>query len=146
MAVDVVTEVTISRPRQEVAEYAADPGNATAWYANIKQVAWLTPRPLAVGTRLSFVAQFMGRRLAYTYEVRELVPGERLVMSTADGPFPMQTTYEWTDAPDGGTIMRLSNRGQPTGFGKVTAPMLAKAMTRANNKDLLALKATLESP
>ena len=44
---------------------------------------------------MDFVARFLGRRLAYTYEVVDLVPGERLVMRTADGPFPMETTYTW---------------------------------------------------
>jgi hypothetical protein len=142
--VDVVTETEIARPRAEVAGFACDPDNATAWYANIKSVAWRSPRPLGVGTRLEFVAQFLGRRLAYTYEVVELVAGERCVMRTAQGPFPMETTYAFTDAPGGGTRMSVRNRGQPAGFAKLTAGVLAGAMRRANAKDLARLKAILE--
>src|SRR5215210_9081699 len=130
--VDVVTETLIRRPREQVAAYAGDPDNATRWYENIKAVEWRTPRPLATGTRLAFVAQFLGRRLEYTYEVRELVPGERLVMSTQDGPFPMETTYTWEDTAAGATRMTLRNRGEPAGFAKVAAPMMAAAMRRAN--------------
>jgi uncharacterized protein YndB with AHSA1/START domain len=110
VAVDVTCEATIRRPRGEVAAYAADPDNTTSWYANIKAVEWETPRPLSVGSRLKFVATFLGRRLAYTYEIRELVPGERLVMSTEQGPFPMETTYMWQDAGEGATRMTLRNR------------------------------------
>lgn len=144
MAVDVVTEVLIARPRDQVATFAADPDNATRWYVNIKQVAWETERPLTVGSRLSFVAQFLGRRLAYTYEVIEHVPGVRFVMRTAQGPFPMETTYTWVD--DGaGTRMTLRNAGEPSGFAKVSAPMMAAAMRRANGKDLALLKKVLES-
>ena len=102
MPVDVLTEIVIARPRAEVAAFAADPDNATAWYENIKAVEWRTSPPLAVGSRIAFVAQFLGRRLEYTYEVREHVPGERFVMSTAEGPFPMETTYTWEDARRGG--------------------------------------------
>jgi uncharacterized protein YndB with AHSA1/START domain len=144
MAVDVTTEIDIDRPRNEVAAYAADPDNATTWYANITSVAWRTDPPLAVGTELDFVAQFMGRRLAYTYRVLEHVPGELFVMSTAEGPFPMTTTYTWTDAPGGGTRMTLRNHGEPSGFGKVAAPAMTAAMRRANRKDLARLKSLLE--
>ena len=145
MPVDVQTEIEIDRPRGEVAAYASDPDNATAWYENIKSVEWKSPKPLSVGSRLDFVAQFLGRRLAYTYEVKELIPGERFMMSTAEGPFPMETTYTWQDVPAGGTKMVLRNRGEPSGFFRIAAPMMASAMRRANRKDLARLKALLES-
>ena len=136
MAVDVVCEREIPRPREEVAAYAADPDHTTEWYANIKAVEWETPRPLAVGSRLAFIASFLGRRLSYTYEIRELVPGERLVMSTAQGPFPMETSYTWEDAGDGATRMTMRNRGEPSGVAKVGAPLMARAMKRAMSQDL----------
>src|SRR5919108_1769931 len=142
---DVETEIEIARPRAEVAAYATEPDNATAWYENIESVEWKSPRPLAVGTRVAFVARFLGRRLAYTYEVRELVSNERFVMSTAEGPFPMETTYTWQDAPDGGTRMTLRNRGAPAGFSRLAAPFMARAVRRANQKDLQRLKALLEA-
>jgi len=142
-SVDVVTEIEIARPRVEVAAYAADPDNATAWYENIERAEWRTEPPLAPGSRVAFVARFLGRTLAYTYEVRELVSGEKLVMATAEGPFPMETTYTWEDVP-GGTRMSLRNRGEPRGFAKVGAPMMKAAMRRANRKDLQRLKSLLE--
>jgi uncharacterized protein YndB with AHSA1/START domain len=144
VAVDVVVERTIARPRSEVAAYAADPDHTTSWYANIKNVEWETPRPLTVGSRLAFVATFLGRRLTYTYAIRELVPGERLVMSTAQGPFPMETTYTWEDAGEGATRMTLRNRGEAAGFKKLAAPVMAGAMRRAMTKDLERLGAILE--
>ena len=144
MPVDVQTEITIRRPRGEVAAYAADPDNATAWYEKINSVEWKTERPLTAGTKITFVASFLGRRLSYTYEITEHAPGERVVMSTATGPFPMETTYTWRDAADGATRMTLRNRGEPTGFSKLTTPMLAAAMRRANRNDLKRLKDILE--
>jgi uncharacterized protein YndB with AHSA1/START domain len=144
VAVDIVCELEIPRPRAEVAAYATDPDNTTSWYANIEAVEWETPRPLAVGSRLAFIASFLGRRLNYTYEIRELVPGERLVMSTAQGPFPMETTYIWQDAGDRATRMTLRNRGEPSGFAKVAAPVMVRAMRRAMNGDLRRLSKILQ--
>jgi hypothetical protein len=145
MAVDVVSEAVIERSCAEVAEYAANPSNAPDWYVNIQSVEWQTPPPLGVGSRLAFVAQFLGRRLAYTYEIVELVPGQRLVMRTAEGPFPMQTTYTWEPLGDRKTRMTLRNRGEPSGFGKLAAPLIAGAMRRANRRDLERLKSVLEA-
>ncbi len=142
--VDVASEIEIERARFDVAAYACDPDNATAWYRNIKAVEWKSPRPLAVGSQLAFVAEFLGRRLAYTYVVRELIPGERFVMSTSEGPFPMETTYGWQDTASGGTPMTLRNRGQPAGLAKVAAPVIARTTRSANRKDLRCLREILE--
>ncbi len=101
--------------------------------------------PAVVGSRIAFVAQFLGRRIAYTYEVREIADGERFVMSTAQGPFPMQNTYSWQDTESGGTRMTLRNSGEPSGFGKMAAPMMAASMRKANHQDLVRLKAILEN-
>jgi hypothetical protein len=143
--VDVVSDVVINRPRHDVASYAGDPTNAPDWYVNIKSVEWKTPPPIRVGSRIAFVAHFLGRRMAYTYEIAELVADAKLVMRTSEGPFPMETTYTWEDAANGGTRMTLRNRGNPSGFSTLVAPFMTAAMRRANQKDLLALKARLEA-
>lgn len=144
MAVDIEVSTVIGRDVRVVADFAGDPSNAPDWYTNIESVEWQTDPPVAPGSRMAFVAHFLGRRLAYTYEVVELVAGERLVMRTADGPFPMETTYVWEPA-EGGTRMSLRNRGTPTGFARISAPVMRTAMRRAMTADLRRLKGLLES-
>ncbi len=143
MLVDVSSEVVIDVPLAVVAEFAGDPSNAPSWYANIETVRWQAPAPLQLGSRLDFVAQFLGRQLVYTYEITVLEPGERLVMRTAAGPFPMSTTYTWQPVGDR-TRMTLRNQGRPSGFASMTSPVLVASMRRANRKDLLMLKRILE--
>jgi uncharacterized membrane protein len=145
VGVDVVTQIEIRRPLEQVAEFAADPGNAPAWYTRIASVDWLTPPPLAHGSRVRFVARFLGRRLEYVYEIVEHVPGARLVMRTAQGPFPMETTYTWSAHGDSRTRMTLRNRGEPAGAPRLAAPLVAMAMRRANRQDLRRLKRLLEA-
>ncbi|MDX8499724.1 SRPBCC family protein [Mesorhizobium sp. VK4C] len=145
MTIDVTSRIEIARPRAVVAAFSADPDNVPRWYVNIKSVEWKTPRPAQVGSRIAFVAQFLGRRLVYTYEIVDLVQGERLVMRTAEGPFPMETSYAWRDTREGGTHMALRNRGTPTGFSRLVAPFIALAVRRSSDRDLLRLKNILEA-
>jgi uncharacterized membrane protein len=144
MPIDVSTEILIKLPPEVVSRFAADPDNAPKWYVNIKSVDWETPQPLRVGSLVAFVAQFLGRRMAYTYEIVTLTPGERLVMRTAEGPFPMETHYHGDPTPGGGTRMTLRNVGSPSGFSKFFAPLMGMAMRRATTRDLLRLKHILE--
>ena len=116
MTVDVATEMVIGRSRETVAAFSADPDKAPEWYVNIKSVEWVTPPALQVGAKIAFVASFLGRRLAYTYEIVELDLPNRLMMRTAQGPFPMETSYEWCEAGANSTRMILRNRGEPSGF------------------------------
>lgn len=141
---DVITSITINRPRMEVANYSANPDNATKWYKNIKSSILKTPLPLRKGSLVDFEAYFLGRKLTYTYEFKEFVPGVKLVMETADGPFLMETTYMWEDEPDGATKMILRNRGYPSGFSELLVPFTALALRNANKKDLKLLKTILE--
>lgn len=143
--VDVVTEIEIGQPRAVVAAFATNPENAPAWYANIKTVSWETPPPLALGSKVAFTAEFLGKTLEYVYEFTELDPGRRLVMCTAQGPFPMQTTYTWADAGGSSTRMTLRNTGTPAGFSAVAALVMAPMMRRAMRKDLAKLKSLLEA-
>ncbi|WP_309121840.1 SRPBCC family protein [Paenibacillus sp.] len=145
MNVDVSTSIVIRRPREAVSAYAADPDNAPAWYANIDSAVWKTPKSLGIGSRIAFEAKFLGKPLAYIYEITEYVPGERLVMKTAEGPFPMETTYTWESVDGNATLMTLRNRGVPSGFSKLFAPMMSTLMRRANEKDLKKITAILES-
>lgn len=144
MSVDVVTQITIDRPREVVAQFASDPSNAPRWYANIKSVEWQTPPPVALGSRVAFVAHFMGRRMAYTYEVVEFLPPLKMIMATTEGPFPMETSYSWESMDQQRTRMTLRNRGNPSGFSKLLSPLMVPAMRSANRKDLARLKSLLE--
>ena len=142
--VNVVTEVIIERPVNEVAEYVANPDNAPSWYKNIKSVKWESPHPLKLGSKITFVAHFLGKVLEYTYLVSEYRPGEKLIMQTEQGPFPMQTTYTWIGIDRGKTKMVLRNTGSPSGFSKLISPFVSLMMRRANNHDLKKLKMILE--
>lgn len=143
--VDVVTEIIIDRSLDKVAKYASNPDNAPEWYVNINSAVWKTNKPLQIGSQIAFKAKFLGKELAYTYEIIELILNEKLVMRTAEGPFPMETTYTWMAINANQTKMTLRNAGKPSGFSKWFAPIMATMMRKANHKDLKSIKKIIEN-
>lgn len=143
--VNVKTVVEISRPINVVSVFAMNPDNAPKWYVNIKSAEWLTQKPLSVGTKVAFKAEFLGKKLSYTYAFTEVVPNAKLVMQTHEGPFPMKTTYIFEAVSQNETRMTLINKGEPTGFSKIFTPIMSFMMKSANNKDLLKIKSILEN-
>ncbi|MHA7155619.1 SRPBCC family protein [Arthrobacter sp. TMN-50] len=142
-AIDNFVSEIIRRPFDVVERYTPDLSHAPDWYANIDDVEWKTPPPLGVGTQAAFVARFLGRELRYTYAVVEYTP-RSLVMRTAEGPFPMETSYRYESLADGATQVTLRNRGTPNGFSRLASPLIRIAMRHATQKDLKALKQSLE--
>ncbi|KGM45004.1 SRPBCC family protein [Neobacillus niacini] len=143
--VDVITEININRPISQVSEYASNPDHAPEWYVNIHSAEWRSPKPLSIGSQIAFKAKFLGRELAYVYEIVEFVPGKKLVMQTSQGPFPMETTYTWKAISDNQTRMILRNKGNPMGFSKIITPFMSFMMKKANMKDLKKIKEILEN-
>ena len=141
--VDVITSIDIAAPLQEVTDYAMDQDNAPEWYSNINSVEWRTQRPMSLGTKFAFVARFLGRELRYVYEIIEL-SGTVLVMKTADGPFPMETTYRFEKIDSKTTRMTLRNRGEPSGFSRLLSPFMAVMMKKENKRDLASIKRIIE--
>ena len=144
MTVDVAVTTVIERPIDEVSEFAGDPSNAPTWYRRIASAEWQTDPPITLGSCITFRARFLGRDLVYTYEVVEYTPGTQVAMRTSEGPFPMRTTYTWRPLSERATHMTLRNDGEPRGFSKLVAPILAPAMRRAMTQDLAQLKRLLE--
>ncbi|MGG0174821.1 SRPBCC family protein [Gottfriedia acidiceleris] len=143
--VDVITEITIDCPIEKVSEFASNPENAPKWYININSAEWKTEKPLVVGSKIAFKARFLGKDLAYIYEIIEYTPGKKLVMRTANGPFPMETTYTWSKVNDSSTLMTLRNKGNPKGFSKAITPFISLMMKKANMKDLRTIKRIVET-
>ncbi|MFE1244173.1 SRPBCC family protein [Fictibacillus sp. NPDC058756] len=142
--VNVVTEIIINIPQEKVAQYAANPDHAPDWYVNIKSAEWQTEKTLQTGSKIAFIAEFLGRKLEYVYEIADYTPGQKLVMKTADGPFPMETTYTWESINGNQTQMTLRNKGVPSGFSKIFVPFMSLMMKKANKKDLIKIKEILE--
>jgi uncharacterized membrane protein len=143
--VDIKTEMIIHGPIEKVSSYAADPDHAPEWYVNIDSAEWLTEKPLDLDSQIAFKAKFLGRELSYVYRIEEYIPGEKLVMRTANGPFPMKTTYTWEKLEQNRTKMTLRNQGEPSGFSKIFTPFMSTLMKKANQKDLKKIKELLEN-
>ncbi|WP_175639451.1 SRPBCC family protein [Metabacillus schmidteae] len=143
--VDVRTDIEINQPISIVSDYATNPDHAPEWYVNIHSAEWKTPKPLTIGSQIAFKANFLGRDLAYVYEIEEYEPGKKLVMKTTNGPFPMETIYTWEEIDSGRTRMTLRNKGIPSGFSKLFTPVMATMMKKANKKDLEKIKLILET-
>ena len=143
MPLDVTAETEIARSADEVAAYAFDPANDTAWTSGIKAAEIITEPPVRQGSRVRRVATFLGRRIDYVMEVVALEPGRRMAMHAIESPFPMDVTYEFQ--PLGPDRTRARIRVQGAGRYRFAARLLAAVVRRSITKDVRALKRITES-
>ena len=137
MSIDITAEVHVDRDPAAVAAYMTDPANDPQWIGGLREAELLGDGPVAVGSRVRRVAYFLGRRVEYVNEVLAL-DDSHLDMRSVKAPFPMQITYRFDPAPDGGTTVRNHVRG-----GGLR--LLASLVRRNVQRDLERLRNTLES-
>jgi uncharacterized membrane protein len=144
MSTDVTVETIVDRPRAEVARYAMDWRNDRDWIGALSDVRLVSGEPFGVGSQVERIGSFLGKRIEYVNEVVELEPGTRLAMRSVKAPFPMTVVYEFEDAGEGRTRMRIRAGGEASGFYRVAGPMLSRAVRRGISGDLQRLKERLE--
>ncbi|MCB9592976.1 MAG: SRPBCC family protein [Sandaracinaceae bacterium] len=144
MSVDITAEVTIERPRAEVAAYMFDPRNDATWTGGLVDAKPLTDGPLVTGSKVERTSKFLGRKFSYVIEVLDHEPEARVQMLTNE-PFEMRVTYLLEDAPGGHTTTRIHCAGGGSGFFKMAGPLLSRMVKRSIQNDLLMLKEALEA-
>jgi uncharacterized membrane protein len=142
VSIDVVAEVRVARPREEVAAYMVDPANDPEWIGGLREARLLDEPPLREGSRVERVASFMGRRIEYVNQISRLEAGRLLEMRSLKAPFRMEITYTFADAPEG-TLVRNHVRGGGSLFS-LGSPLLAPMVKRNVQKDLNRVRDRLE--
>ncbi len=141
MTVDVQAEILIDCPHTEVAAFATDVTNEPAWIGGVRHSRMLTEPPLRVGTQVKRTAHFLGRRFDYINEITSYEPGVNLTMRSLQGPFPMTVSYTFGEK-DSQTAMTIRVQGPASGFFRLTAPLLSRAVKASLQRDLKSIKGT----
>ncbi len=144
MPIDVTVETLIQRTRDEVTSYAMNPDHDAEWISGIVEAKMLTEPPLGVGTQVSRVAKFLGKRIEYVLEVVAYDSSSLMEMKSIKGPFPMEVSYQFQETGDG-TLARIHVQGEASGFFKIAIPIMARSVKKSVSKDLKALKQIMES-
>ena len=133
--------VHVRRPRAEVFAYLADPGNLPEWQSGAVEAT--ADGPIAVGTKISEVHKFLGRRIESTFEVTEFEPHSKFSLQTLSGPMMLQVHYALTEGD--GTVLTFVLEGEPGGFFKLAEPLVTRQAERQFKSDLETLKDLLEA-
>ncbi len=142
--VDVRTEIIINLPKEIVAEYVSDPGNAPSWCTHIESVEWNHDTPLRAGVKIVFDERIMRRHQRYVAEVVEIIPGQKLVVKTRNNSMRMETVVAWQAINEHTTCMTVWSRGIPRSFSKMISPFMALAIRNTSRRNLKLLKKMLE--
>jgi uncharacterized membrane protein len=138
--------VTIDAPLQVVFDYLVDGQNLPAWDASITECVRIGPGPIEVGTRYRGASKIMGRRIEWTTEVIDLVPGVRAASRSVEGSLRFTIRYEFAETPEGTSVRYLltADSGLGGAFGRVMEPLVEKAQTKVVRANLATVARHLE--
>lgn len=138
--------VVIARPAAEVLDYLVRAENLPRWDSSIVECVQLDAAPVTVGTRYRGASKILGRRIEWTTEVTEFVPGLRSESRSVDGPLTFRISYDLSPASEGTTLRYrlVADSGLGGAFGRAMEPLIEKAQTKVVTANLATLVRLLE--
>ncbi len=140
--VNVVTSLVIHRPIEEVFAYLTDARNHPQWDTGLLDIHQTPESPVGVGTRITEVRLFLGRKFEMTSEVVEYEPPTKYTRTAMGGPVPGTGTLTFEPTAEG-TKLTWIFKMQPGGFFALAEPLFARSLKRqleaalGDAKDLL---------
>ena len=138
--------VVIARPAEEVFDFLALAEYLPRWDSSVLECVQVGSGPVTVGTRYRGASRIVGRRIEWTTEVTEFVPGVRMTSRSVEGPLTFTVSYEVSSCPAGTTLRyRLAaESGLGGAFGRALEPIVERAQTKVVRANLSALASLLE--
>ena len=138
--------VVIARPADEVFDFLMVAENLPRWDSSMLECVQVGGGPVTVGTRYRGASQIVGRRIEWTTEVVEFVPGVRAASRSVEGPLTFTVSYE-VSASSAGTTLRYrlaAESGLGGAFGRAIEPIVQRAQTKVVRANLDTLASLLE--
>ena len=140
--------VVIARPAEEVFDFLALAEYLPRWDSSILECVQVSSGAVTAGTRYRGASRIVGRRIEWTTEVTEFVPGVRMTSRSVEGPLTFTVSYEVSSCPAGTTLRyRLAaESGLGGAFGRALEPIVERAQTKVVRTNLDKLASLLEQP
>ncbi|HKB31443.1 MAG TPA: SRPBCC family protein [Streptosporangiaceae bacterium] len=138
--------VVIARSAAEVFDFLMIATNLPRWDSSMLECGQVGGGAVTVGTRYRGASKILGRRIEWTTEVVEFVPGVRAASQSVEGPLTFTVSYEVSASPAGTTLRyRLAaESGLGGAFGRAMEPIVQRAQTKVVRANLDTLASLLE--
>lgn len=143
---NVKQSVFINLPAEDIFAYVSDFENLVDWSGVMITARKISPGAVEVGATICGTVRFLGKWLDITFEIVEYEPGRYLTIKSTSGIAPFLFCYQFEPVEDGGTTISQKVTIHLTAeVMKLKASVLANAVRRQIENDLLTLKDMLES-
>jgi len=135
--------IIINRPIEEVFAFMSETKNLPLWQTDVVEARHAPEGPVQVGTKMSIVRAFMGRKMEGTADIVEYAPPTRYAYQTTSGPEVRGANI--CEAVTGGTKFTVTFDMQTGGLFSLADPLVARTIKRSVESGLATLKDVLES-
>jgi uncharacterized membrane protein len=138
--------VIIARPAAEVLDFLVRAENLPRWDSSVVECVQLDAAPVTVGTRYRGASKILGRRVEWTVELTDFVPGRKSESTSVDGQSAFTVSYDLSAVSDGTRLRyRLAaDSGFGGAFGRAMEPLIEKAQTNVVKANLATLVRLLD--